>query len=112
VVHIGLTVAEFWDMTPREFVTLQNVYFEKEKFKDGQEWKRIRWSTCLILNQNSKEKIVPQDLFILDSERTEQDDAVMDEATRAKLNQEWDEQERLKFLEKKKIKEAEVSNPK
>ena len=108
---MGLTVAEFWDMTPRTFTTLQKAWFKRAKFRDEQDWKRIRWSTCLLLNVHTKNKIEPQDLFVLESERPPSDGEVMDDVTRERLNAEWDKQERKRFLEKQKNNETKVSNP-
>jgi hypothetical protein len=43
-------VDEFYDMLPREFWNKVDGFYELENLRQRNDWERIRWSTCLLLN--------------------------------------------------------------
>lgn len=67
---MGLTPAEFWDITQREFWNKLEGFYELEEHRDRRDWVRTRWQTCLFLNcyTTKNNMLQPKDLITFDWE--------------------------------------------
>tara|TARA_R100001163_G_C5068278_1_gene208298 strand:+ start:8607 stop:8924 length:318 start_codon:yes stop_codon:yes gene_type:complete len=58
--ELHMTVNEFYNMTPRNFINaqigLKNLYEQNQQA----EWERARWMACVIINPHLKRSIDPK----------------------------------------------------
>jgi hypothetical protein len=84
---MGMTPDEFWDCTPFEFGHKMAGFFERDQLRERQEWERVRWQTCLLINTQTSKTITPQDLITFEWERekkTEETPITLEEMERIK----------------------------
>lgn len=62
--QIGLKPAEFYDITPKEFVLLQRAHEKNEQTKQQAIWDSTRWLACILLQPHMRKgrNIKPKDL--------------------------------------------------
>ncbi len=88
-----MTVAEFWDATPREF---SNRLIGKDRTDEVQfrnEWERTRWQTVALLNIQLDKKYKMKkvtDLVTFSWEQQPETAPVMSKEDRLKIIESWD----------------------
>ena len=45
-----MSVEEFYEMLPKHFFNKLNGFFDLEQIRERNEWERVRWQTCYLLN--------------------------------------------------------------
>ena len=102
---MGMSSAEFWDSTAREFFIRLKSFFEFEQFRQQQEWIRTRWLATVQINFKlpTNKKITPRELTTFEWEKTEEEKAVMSPEISQELNDKWDEEMKRQHEEKKLI---------
>lgn len=71
-----MSVEEFYNMIPKHFFNKLNGFFDLEQMRERNEWERIRWQTCYLLNiQIAKgKKLKLTDLIKFDWDKKEEVD--------------------------------------
>ena len=69
--YLNMTVAEFWDFTPRQLQLKLNHRREYEELMQRFEWERMRFQTTALINKDRKasQQIKQTDLITFDWEK-------------------------------------------
>jgi hypothetical protein len=68
---MGISISDFWDMTPRDLLNAIDGYTSQELEQDLQNWKRVRWQTWVLVTLKDKQTDrikKPGDLLPLEEE--------------------------------------------
>jgi hypothetical protein len=83
-----MSAVEFWIIQPCEFYAINHKYLEQLKFKDQNEWERIRWQTTWLVNCHVTKPLKAQDLIKFDWE-TEDESSGLTKQKIEELKKKW-----------------------
>ena len=89
--EVGMTLQEFFELSPQQFSSIYKSYSEKTQRQARQQWEIARWHAAIILSPNAKKghTITPKDICVFDWERPK--------AEKIKMTKE-EQRERMKRL--------------
>ena len=89
--EIGLEIAYFWDLTPRQFENIVTGYRNKEETREKNNWYRARWQMYYsVVAMSGTDKLKPEELLPFPWEKEEKTALDIVPKTREEAKAFWD----------------------